>query len=242
MFSHFVHIARMSQTDDTRTMILHAAVERILHYGYSKTTMAEIAKDCNMSAGNIYRFFASKIDIAEAMAHKFNEEAYLTFEKIVALKETASNRLRELFHYDLARTYSAIEDEAKILEVAEVLSKERPLYMNEKLAKERVYLSAILEDGVRAGEYRALSNPNEIAEMWQAALMKFRFPQLFSKLTLPKLQRELDGVMDLLLAGISPQSAVPAPWDGVTPATGEVCPVTGKLIDSLASTALSENR
>jgi AcrR family transcriptional regulator len=242
MFSHFVHIARMSQTDDTRTMILHAAVERILHYGYSKTTMAEIAKDCNMSAGNIYRFFASKIDIAEAMAHKFNEEAYLTFEKIVARKETASNRLRELFHYDLARTYSAIEDEAKILEVAEVLSKERPLYMNEKLAKERVYLSAILEDGVRAGEYRALSNPNEIAEMWQAALMKFRFPQLFSKLTLPKLQRELDGVMDLLLAGISPQSAVPAPWDGVTPATGEVCPVTGKLIDSLASTEISENR
>jgi hypothetical protein len=66
--------------------------------------------------------------------------------------------------------------------------------------------------------------------MWQSALMKFRFPQLFSKLTLPKLQRELDGVMDLLLAGISPQSAVPAPWEGMTPSTGEVCPVTGKLL------------
>lgn len=223
-----------SLADDTRKQILMAAVERILHYGYSKTTMAEIARDCNMSAGNIYRFFASKLDIAEAMAQKFNEESYLTFALIVARQETAGNRLRELFHYDLARTYSAIEDEAKILEVAEVLSKERPLYMNDKLARERVFLVEIINEGVRAGEFRALANPDETAEMWQSALMKFRFPQLFSKLTLPKLQRELDGVMDLLLAGLSPGALVPAAWEGITPSTGEVCPVTGKPIESLA--------
>ncbi len=221
-------------SDDTRLQILHAAVERILHYGYSKTTMAEIARDCNMSAGNIYRFFASKLDIAEAMAHKFNEESYLTFAKIVARKETAANRMRELFHYELARTYSAIEEEAKILEVAEVLARERPLYMNDKLAKERAYLTAILEDGVKSGELRAVANANEVAEMWQSALMKFRFPQLFSKLTLPKLQRELDGVLDLLLAGLSPGAVVPAPWDGMTPATDDACVVTGAVIDSFA--------
>lgn len=219
-------------SDDTRLQILHAAVERILHYGYSKTTMAEIARDCNMSAGNIYRFFASKLDIAEAMAHKFNEESYLTFAKIVARKDSAANRMRELFHYELARTYSAIEEEAKILEVAEVLARERPLYMNDKLAKERAYLTAILEDGVKSGEFRALANANEVAEMWQSALMKFRFPQLFSKLTLPKLQRELDGVLDLLLAGLSAGAVVPAPWDGVTPATDEACVVTGAAFDS----------
>jgi AcrR family transcriptional regulator len=220
-----------SPTDDTRKQILMAAVERILHYGYSKTTMAEIARDCNMSAGNIYRFFASKLDIAEAMAQKFNEESNLTFAQIAARKDTAANRMREFFHFDLARTYSAIEDEAKILEVAEVLGNERPLYMNEKLAQERVFLNAILEDGIAAGEFRPLKNTDEVAEMWQAALMKFRFPQLFSKLTLPKLQREIDGVMDLLLAGISAGAAVPAPWDGLTPATGETCPVTGKPIE-----------
>jgi AcrR family transcriptional regulator len=220
----------MTQMDDTRKMILHAAVERILHYGYSKTTMAEIAKDCNMSAGNIYRFFASKLDIAEAMARKFNEEAYETFAMIAARKVSAADRMREVFHYELARTYSAIEDEAKILEVAEVLSDERPLYMNDKLATERIYLVQILNDGVATGEFRKIANPDEVAEMWQSALMKFRFPQLFSKLTLPKLQRELDGVMDLLLAGLSPGAVTPAPWDGVTAATDTHCPVTGELL------------
>lgn len=220
----------MTQMDDTRKMILHAAVERILHYGYSKTTMAEIAKDCNMSAGNIYRFFASKLDIAEAMARKFNEEAYETFSVIAARKVSAGDRLREIFHYELARTYSAIDEDAKILEVAEVLSDERPLYMNDKLAKERIYLVQILNDGVASGEFRKIANPDEVAEMWQAALMKFRFPQLFSKLTLPKLQRELDGVMDLLLAGLSPGAVTPAPWDGVTAVTDTHCQVTGELL------------
>jgi hypothetical protein len=179
-------------------------------------------------------FLVFAFDIAEAMAQKFNEESYLTFSQIVARKDTAANRLRELFHYDLARTYSAIEDEAKILEVAEVLSKERPVYMNDKLAQERVFLVRIMDEGVAAGEFRPLANPNEAAEMWQSALMKFRFPQLFSKLTLPKLQRELDGVMDLLLAGLSPGAAVPAAWEGITPPAGEVCPVTGKLLPAAA--------
>ena len=103
------------------------------------------------------------------MAQKFNEESYLTFSQIVARKDTAANRLRELFHYDLARTYSAIEDEAKILEVAEVLSKERPVYMNDKLAQERVFLVRIMDEGVAAGEFRPLANPDETAEMWQSA-------------------------------------------------------------------------
>lgn len=213
----------MTQMDDTRKQILHAAVERILHYGYSKTTMAEIAKDCNMSAGNIYRFFASKLDIAEAMARKFNEEAYETFARIAGKKVSAADRMREIFHYELTRTYSAIADEAKILEVAEVLADERPLYMNEKLAKERTYLVQIMRDGMEAGEFRQIANPEEVAEMWQAALMKFRFPQLFSKLTLPKLQREIDGVMDLLLAGLSPGATQPAAWEGLPEAVDPHC-------------------
>ena len=47
------------------------------------------------------------------------------------------------------------------------------------------------------------------AEMIQAAMMKFRFPQMFSHLTLPKLKREQAGVMNLVLAGLSPGATIP---------------------------------
>ncbi len=199
----------MSETTDTRQQILEAAMERILHYGYAKTTMSEIARDCGMSAGNIYRFFASKLDIAEAMGRKFNAETYEAYAKIARCNASASERLREFFEFGMNRTYTAIEEKAKILEVAEVLADERPLYFNEQLAQERVYLVQILEAGIEAGEFRPLDRKEETAEFLQAALMKFRFPQLFSHLTLPKLDRELRGVMDLLLAGLSTGAVVP---------------------------------
>lgn len=193
----------MNDTTDTRKQILDAAMERIHHYGYGKTTMSEIARDCSMSAGNIYRFFASKIDIAEAMARKFNAKVFEEYAAIARKPVSASARIREFFEMSLDRTFTAIEEDAKILEVANVLKEERPLYFNEQLAQERVYLVQILNDGAQTGEFRPLDRPEETAEYMQAALMKFRFPQLFSALSLPKLQRELVGVLDILLAALS---------------------------------------
>lgn len=199
----------MNETTDTREKILQAAMDRISHYGYAKTTMSEIAKDCCMSAGNIYRFFASKIDIAEAMARKFNQKIFDQYSSIARKDISASDRLREFFRFELNHTYEAIEADAKILEVAQVLKEERPLHFNETLAQERVYIVQILESGIEAGEFRPLDHPEETAEFLQSALMKFRFPQLFSMLTLDKLHRELDGVLDLLLASLSPGAKIP---------------------------------
>ena len=199
----------MSDTTDTRQQIVEAAMQRIVHYGYAKTTMSEIAKDCNMSAGNIYRFFASKLDIAEAIARKFNADLYQSYAGICREKASAADRLRRFFEFGLARTYEALEEKDKLIELAQTLGDERPLFMNEQYAQERVYLVQILEEGVESGEFRPIEHKEETAEMIQASLMKFRFPQMFSHLTLPKLQRELAGVMNLLLAGLSTGATVP---------------------------------
>ncbi|MEM9938995.1 MAG: TetR/AcrR family transcriptional regulator [Pseudomonadota bacterium] len=193
----------MTDKTDTRTQILEAAVERIMHYGYAKTTMAEIAKDCGMSAGNIYRFFSSKIDIAEAMARKLNMEINQKNAALARGPGTAPDKMRAFHMSALQTTFTKLDSDAKILEVAEVLSNERPTFANEEMAQERVHLVEILEQGVSEGHFAPMDDPNFIAEMMQAATMKFRYPQLWSRLTLPKLERELVGVMDLLLAGLS---------------------------------------
>lgn len=193
----------MNEKLDTRDQILHAAMERIMHYGYAKTTMAEIARDCGMSAGNIYRFFASKIDIAEAMARKLNMEINAQNAALVRGEGSAPEKMRLFNHTALTKTFEKLDKDAKVLEIAEVLSSERPTFANEEMAQERVYLVQILEQGVAEGTFAPMENPNFIAEMTQSATMKFRYPQLWSRLTLPKLERELAGVMDIILAGLS---------------------------------------
>ena len=94
-----------------------------------------------------------------------------------------------------------VEENAKILEVAEVLSKERPLFFNECFAQDRVILGALIQEGVEQGLF-APAEPDFTAEMLQAATAKFGFPQLFSRLTLPKLERELEGVLGLIFNGL----------------------------------------
>ncbi|MEJ0058684.1 MAG: hypothetical protein WDM79_03410 [Terricaulis sp.] len=69
------------------------------------------------------------------------------------------------------------------------------------MAMERVILSAVLEEGVEGGLF-APSNYEFAAEMLQAATVKFSFPHMFSRLTLPKLERELEGVLALLFNGL----------------------------------------
>ena len=193
----------MSDKTDTRQQILDAAMQRIMHYGYAKTTMAEIARDCDMSAGNIYRFFASKIDIAEAMARKLNMEINAFNAALARGSGTAPDKMRRFHHTALKTTFEKLDKNAKILEVAEVLAHERPTFANEEMAQERIHLVQILDQGIADGDFAPMENPNFIAEMMQSATMKFRYPQLWSRLTLPKLQRELDGVMDIMLAGLS---------------------------------------
>ena len=39
---------------------MNAAWERFVQYGFVKTTMAEIARDCGMSAANLYMFQSNK--------------------------------------------------------------------------------------------------------------------------------------------------------------------------------------
>lgn len=192
----------MDDKANTRDRILQAAMNRIKHYGYGKTTMAEIAADCDMSPGNIYRFFEAKIDIAEAMARDHYAEMQAQLGAVARKKDwPADRRLREMFAKRMHDNYEMFEQSAKILEIAEVLAKERPLFMNELIAQERVTITAVIEEGVASGLF-AVANPEFTAEMLQAATIKFSLPQLFSKLSLSKLQREFDGVMDLALNGL----------------------------------------
>ncbi|NWG52206.1 MAG: TetR/AcrR family transcriptional regulator [Hydrogenophilaceae bacterium] len=192
----------MDEKSATRDRILQAAMARIKHYGYGKTTMAEIAADCDMSPGNIYRFFEAKIDIAEAMARKHYAAQQAELSAIARKKDLPPDvRLRDIFFKRMRDSYALFEENAKILEVAEVIDRERPLFANEQLAAERVFLSALLEEGAEAGMF-AHGDFNFLAEMLQSATVKFAIPQFVCHLTLPKLERELNGVLDLLLRGL----------------------------------------
>ncbi|MEJ1969354.1 MAG: TetR/AcrR family transcriptional regulator [Rhizomicrobium sp.] len=194
----------MAEKSSIRDCIVDAAKKRFSHFGYAKTTMAEVAGDCEMSPGNLYRFFPGKLDIAEAIATE-DYSKHLEHLRKLAMQpgKDARERLHDLLFEELRRTYHKLEKDPRAFEMARVISQERPSFANWMLENERKILIELLDEAERRGEFKT-DDKEFAAEMVQAATMKFRYPQLWSKLTLPKLERELEGVMNLLIFGLCP--------------------------------------
>ena len=47
----------METTESIKNRIIEEAEKHFRQYGFKKSRMAEIAKDCQMSAANLYRYF-----------------------------------------------------------------------------------------------------------------------------------------------------------------------------------------
>jgi AcrR family transcriptional regulator len=204
MTSNGATATAVTEKADPRETILKAAAERILHYGYNKTTMSEIAADCGMSAGNIYRFYPSKIDIAEAMTRKFSAESHAAYANIIRdSAKSPSRKLSEFFHYRLELTFRLFEKNPKLMELAEIMGRERPDYLAEERAQERMQIEKILDEGEKSGDFALPHDLTITADLVQCAMMKFRFPHLWTTEQLESLKAELDCLLGLMFTGLS---------------------------------------
>ncbi|HEY4344841.1 MAG TPA: TetR/AcrR family transcriptional regulator [Parvibaculum sp.] len=192
----------MTAPDDTRQKIITAARQRFAHYGYGKTTMADLAEDCAMSPGNLYRYFPGKLDIAEEIAREASIRTAEELSHILTKPgRSAAERLHDFLFQDLRETFQTLERDPKLVEMAQIITAERPHFHNEGLTREREVLRRILEYGNISGEF-SVADPEFIAEMIQSGTLKFSYPQLFTRLPLEKLERELEGVYQILIAGL----------------------------------------
>jgi AcrR family transcriptional regulator len=196
--------------EETCERILQAARRRFSHYGYAKTTMAEIAGDCGMSPGNLYRFFPGKLDIAEAIAR---EEERARLEELEAIASAASRsarqRLFDFFFGELRLTFKKFAEDPEGVEIARILAVGRPEIGTERIAAERALIARMLTDGTRDGSF-AVADPHYTAEMIHSATLKFRFPQRWTRAPLEVLERELNGVLKLLMEGLAPRNGARA--------------------------------
>ena len=101
---------------EKREAILHAAWKLIRHYGYSKTTIDDIAKQAGVGKGTVYLYFRSKTDIMLALTDLTNQRITLRLEQIANENTPPAERLRACVLYrimtlfDLVNRYPHSED------------------------------------------------------------------------------------------------------------------------------------
>ena len=139
---------------DPRLKILAEAERLFRHYGYAKTTMADIADACQMSPANLYRFFDNKSALMEAICGQITGEAERKLFEIVRADEPASRRLERFIAQIYQHTVENLLDHKKVHEMVVVAMQEQWHAVKAHLDRVCLYIEQIIKDGIESGEFR----------------------------------------------------------------------------------------
>src|SRR6185312_1713286 len=178
----------MEIAEDTPDSARQENVERILesaerlfrHYGYGKTTVADIARDLGMSPANVYRFFASKEQIHQAICGRMLAASLHLAMGIAKLPLPAAERLRRCILEQHRLTKETMLDEQKVHEMV-IVAIERDWHVIEKHVDRlhQIY-AGLIHEGIDAGEFRQ-QDLNSAARCFGASTAALCHPQMVAQ-------------------------------------------------------------
>lgn len=159
--------------DVKRAKILDVAKRRFAHFGMTKTTMAEIAKDLSFSKALLYYYFPDKHNLYTAvLEHVVNE----MINKVEAYIPSASG-VEEILLYAVESRMSIMRDNYNLFEYSSSQFIQNPGEMGKNIGlyfeRIRDQYSRILKKGVDNKEIK-VDDFNETAELLLFSLMGMR--------------------------------------------------------------------
>ncbi len=190
---------------DARENILNAALKRFDHFGYNKTTMEEIARDCDMSAANIYRYFKSKADVGKALAKIHITPLQTSLRDIVRSPGlSAQEKLKMLVLTQLRFHYNEFRKHPLLLEIVQNILKEKARILEEQENLLKSLMAEVLSEGNKTGEFDV---PEIIttAELFLIATQKFTKHKIVTdkNVHLDKMESQATALIDLLVKGLA---------------------------------------
>ncbi|MBX9469377.1 MAG: TetR family transcriptional regulator [Rhizobium sp.] len=169
-----------NDTTDTATRILEAAEAQFRHYGYSKTTVADVAKELGMSPANIYRFFASKAELLEGVCARLLGQSQKLAEDCAAMPLSAEERLRRYSMAQFQFTVATMMDDRKVHEMAVVAIEQSWGVIDKHIDEIQAILTRVIAEGMDNGEF-AKGDPAYMARCFGAATSPLHHPQMVAQ-------------------------------------------------------------
>lgn len=189
-------------TDSIRDSILDAAVDVLRRHGPAKAGVVDVARALDMSHSNVYKYFASKSALFDAVAERWLANVMAPLSKIAADKKTPAPRRLKAWLRTLAET-----KRQKVLEDPELFAVYRSITENAHavvaahVARLHDEIADILRDGVREGVWR-VSDVDKSAEIILSASSRFHHPAMVALDEAKTDLKQLDALTDLLIAGM----------------------------------------
>jgi AcrR family transcriptional regulator len=188
---------------ERREQIVTAANEHFRHYGYNKTTVADLAKAIGLSTAYIYKFFESKRAIGEAACALCLGEISASLQAITVEGRPAAERLRRVF-LELARRGENLFFQNRKMHdiVATALSEQ---WSSCDLHDEALLevIRKVLNDGRKAGEFERKTPLEEASRAILLAMEPIKNPVLLEQ-RLDTLEADAAVLANLVLRSLAP--------------------------------------
>ncbi|MFC5647765.1 TetR family transcriptional regulator [Paenibacillus solisilvae] len=188
----------------TKEMILDAAEQVLRRFGPDKTSVVDIAKVLQVSHGTLYRHFASKSSLREAVTERWLHQCIAEpLEAVVGeAGGSASERLRLWLEtlINAKRTYSIEDPEMFMMYAAVTLDAIEMIttHVNRLIRQ----IARIIDQGIQSGEFK--SGPSEvIAKAIFIATSRFHHPAHAKEWMAEAVDVEFETVWNLILSGIA---------------------------------------
>ena len=188
---------------NTHRLIVDVAEKLFRQLGFQKTTVADIARELNMSPANVYRFFAAKSEINAAVCRDILGKIEADAEKVALARGSAAQRLQSLFASVERSHHKRYISDRKLHELVEVAISENWSIMNEHNQRMAAVLEQIIASGMAAGEF----SPGDAAitaRLVNTACIRFCHPRLMVEYS-QKPEPTLDQMMAFCLAALTKQ-------------------------------------
>lgn len=164
----------MSKNSDVkRKMILESAKKRFAHFGMSKTTMAEIAKDLSFSKALLYYYYPDKNSLYSAVIEYVIEEMLEEVREDIKLV----NNVEDAIMITLEKRMKLINEYYNLFEFTYNLRRDIPVDLQKILKnsfeKELNQVVEILESGVSNNEFK-VEDTEEVGRMLLFSLIGMR--------------------------------------------------------------------
>ena len=168
--------------DDRRRAILHCAARLFSHYGQSKTTIADIAREAEVGIGTVYLVFPSKEAIVEELSSTAHVRVLDAMRDIAEARagDSFSERLAGVLEMRVAMFQKLAQEGQHACEL--VHCKNGPVKsVHAKFREdERSLLQRIFEEATSTGELTSL-DPRRAAGLVQRAYATLSPPWLFEQ-------------------------------------------------------------
>lgn len=188
--------------DSIRDRILDATVEVLRRHGPAKTGVVDVARALNMSHSNVYKHFASKSALFDAVAERWLAAVMAPLSKITADKSAPAPKRLKAWLRTLAETKrKKVLDDPELFAVYRAVTEGAHAVVAAHVTHLHDEIEEILRDGVREGAW-TLSAPGKTATLLLHATSRFHHPALVALDEGGGDLKQLDALLDLLIAGL----------------------------------------